>query len=106
MFLTNVFLHELVSDKYLVCIINSKFISEFQQNFLNNTQSFQINDGRKLPIIIPNKKLLSEFENLFDEAKKIKLSYFKNIISDQKHIKELEKIQIELDAKVEKLYNL
>ncbi len=98
--------NKLFSDKYIVCIINSKFISEFQQNFLNNTSSFQINDARKLPIVVPSKKTIEEFDFLFDEAKKIKLSYFKNIISDQKHFKELEKIQTELDTKVEKLYNL
>ena len=95
-----------ITDKYLVSIINSKFASEFQQDFLNNTSSFQINDARKFPIIVPSKKKLQEFIDLFDEAKKIKLAYFKNKISEEEQEKKLGKIQAKVDLEVEKLYNL
>ena len=97
--------NNLVSNKYLVCVINSELISEFQQNFLNNTSSFQINDARKLPIIIPRKEEIKEFEFLFDEAMKIKMSYFKNTLSEEQHLKALERIQKTLNSKVEKIYN-
>jgi len=99
-------INEKIDNKYLVCLINSKFISEFQQDFLNNTSHFQINDARKIPIIVPNKKKLKEFINIFDEAKNIKLSYFKNIITEEEQIKELEKIQLKIDIEVDQLYNL
>jgi hypothetical protein len=95
-----------LNDKYLVCLINSKFISKFQEDFLNNTSHFQINDARKLPIIVPSKKKLQEFIDLFDEAKKIKLAYFKNKISEEEQEKKLGKIQAKVDLEVEKLYNL
>ena len=95
-----------LNDKYLVCLINSKFISEFQEDFLNNTSHFQINDARKLPIIVPSKKKLQEFTNFFDESKKIKLAYFKNKISEEEQEKKLGKIQAKVDLEVEKLYNL
>ena len=97
---------KLFPDKYLVCLINSKFISEFQQNFLNNTSSFQINDARKIPIIVPSKKKLQEFINLFDEAKEIKLAYFKNKIFEEEQKRKLEKIQLKIDSEVVQLYGL
>ncbi len=40
-------------DLLFVCIINSKFISEYVDNFVNSTSNFQINDARQLPFIIP-----------------------------------------------------
>jgi hypothetical protein len=95
-----------IDDKYIVGLINSKFIAEFQENFLNNTSHLQMNDARKLPVIVPSKKKLQEFIDLFDEAKKIKLAYFKNKISEEEQEKKLGKIQAKVDLEVEKLYNL
>jgi len=95
-----------ISDKFLVCLINSKFISEFQQDFLNNTSSFQINDARKIPIIIPDKATLAKFDNLYDEAKKIKDNFFKNIITEDEHYKKLNFIESQNDLLVEKLYGI
>ena len=40
---------------YFVCLINSSFVSHYVNDFLNNTSIFQINDARKIPIIIPSK---------------------------------------------------
>jgi hypothetical protein len=95
-----------IDDKYIVGLINSKFIAEFQENFLNNTSHLQMNDARKLPVIVPSKKKLQEFIDLFDEAKKIKIVYFKNKISEEEQEKKLDKIQAKVDLEVEKLYNL
>jgi len=50
--------------------------------------------------------LTSKFIDLFDEAKKIKLAYFKNKISEEEQEKKLGKIQAKVDLEVEKLYNL
>ena len=67
----------LVSEKYIVCILNSKFISEFIDSFLNNTQTFQINDARRIPIIVPSNNLLKEFEELFEKAFMVKNNNFR-----------------------------
>lgn len=60
------------SDSYLVSLLNSSLIGGYIKVFINNTISFQINDARQIPIIIPTKK---EFEELFNLAFKIKKSY-------------------------------
>lgn len=95
---------ELISAKYLVCIINSTFASEFSFEFLNNTSTLQINDARKLPIIIPNKGQLKAFEKLFDKAYKIQLEKFDKISSEEVVNEKLVKIQLELDEMVNEMY--
>lgn len=94
------------TDKYLVCLLNSTFLSNYDFNFVNTTSSFQINDARQLPIIIPTKEQLADFEDLFDRAYQIKTEQFNkkitNVIADQK----LQEIQKELDEKTLTLYGL
>ena len=43
-----------VPEKYILCVINSTLISYYVDTFVNNTQTFQINDARQLPIIVRN----------------------------------------------------
>ena len=47
---------------YFVCLINSNSISFYVDGFINNTQTFQINDARQIPIIIPTEKELEELK--------------------------------------------
>jgi len=94
-----------ISDKYLVCIINSSFISNFQQNFLNNTASFQINDARRLPIVVPTKKISKQFINIFDSAEKVKNNFLNKKISFDEQIVRLSNIENENDLLVEKIYD-
>ncbi len=61
-------------DWYFVCLINSRFISLFVDNFINSTSHFQINDARQLPIIVPSQEKLQELLPLFQEAVQIKKS--------------------------------
>ena len=81
---------------YFVCLINSNFISFYVDEFVNNTQTFQINDARQLPIIIPNKDTLDKFEKLFKQAIQIKKGYLNEV--------ELDNIQQEIDILVNELY--
>lgn len=92
-----------ISDKVLVCLINSLFIGKYLKTFINCTVSFQINDARQLPIVIPNEFQLIEFEKLFDEAYHLQLEKFKDSIDNTFHLQKLQKI---LDEKVLKLYGL
>ena len=83
---------------YFVCLINSNFISFYVDEFVNNTQTFQINDARQLPIIIPDKTILGRFEQLFKEAIQIKKGKLKEIALDN--------IQQEIDILVNELYSI
>lgn len=93
-------------DKYLVALLNSTFISNYDFSFVNSTQTFQINDARQIPIIIPTNKQLSEFEHLFDRAYAIKVSQFDGEIAKTDAEKYLLEIQKELDDMVLSLYGL
>jgi len=93
-----------IDNRYLVCLINSKFIAEYQENFLNNTSHFQINDARKLPIIVPSKEITKKFIDIFKNTEKIKKSFYKKEISFNEQSIALSKIEKENDLLVEKIY--
>lgn len=96
----------LASDKYIISLLNSHFISEYDFNFVNNTQTFQINDARQLPIIIPTKQQLKDFEQIFDKACLIQKDKFNKKISKQEADNRLKLVQSQIDQMVYKLYNL
>ncbi|NLJ20007.1 MAG: restriction endonuclease [Bacteroidales bacterium] len=91
-------------DLLFVCLINSSFISEYVDIFINSTSHFQINDARQLPIIIPNAEQLLFFENIFNRAVAIQKDKFSGKISELSAEKELDNIQKELDNFVEEMY--
>ena len=67
-------LSQKVPEYYIISIINSKFMSEYVNDFVNNTQTFQINDARQLPIVVPSPEKLQELLPLFHEVIQIKKS--------------------------------
>ena len=95
-----------IPDWFFVCLINSKFISEYVNDFVNNTQNFQINDARQLPIIIPTQDQLDNFQKLFNDAYEIQLQKFDNEISTNKAEEKLADIQKKLDSYVYQYYGL
>ena len=95
-----------VPDWYIVCLLNSKYISEYIDDFINNTQTFQINDARVLPIIIPNKKQLTHLENIFNKAISIKKNYFNDKITKNEMEANLNHIQKKLDEEIFKIYEI
>jgi len=99
-------LSPLISDKFAVCMINSKLISEYVSDFINSTSHFQINDARQIPIIIPSKEQLVGFEDIFDRAHAIKVQQFEGKITRDLADKQLADIQKELDEKVYSLYKV
>ena len=94
------------SDKLFIAILNSTFISEYVFSFVNNTQTFQINDARQIPIIVPTKEQLKEFESIFDKAKEIKIKEFSSQITKEEAKKKLDSIQKVVDKMVYELYEL
>lgn len=95
-----------IPDWFFVCIINSTMISEYVNDFVNNTQTFQINDARQLPIRIPTSEQLKSFEAIFKSAYAIKLMQFSGEMSESLATKKLAKIQQELDEYVLEYYGL
>ena len=94
---------EKVPEFYMVALINSSFVSYYVDSFINNTQTFQINDARQIPIIIPSEKELLEISTIFNEAVKLKKKEFKTSILQ---IEELNSLQCELDKIVASIYRI
>lgn len=88
-----------VSDAYIITIINSTFISIYVDNFVNNTQTFQINDARQLPVIIPYPDELKLATAFLIDAIEIKQSSNNNESI-------LQSLQVKVDNFVETLYHL
>jgi hypothetical protein len=65
-----------------------------------------MNDVRQLPIILPTKEQMKEYELLFNEASLIKEDLFNNIIEYPESEVKLEKIQKKLDKNVSHLYGI
>jgi hypothetical protein len=96
----------IVPESFIICVINSSFMSHYVDDFVNNTQTFQINDARQLPVIIASNEELKEYELLFSQAIKLKKKqylpeHFKNEIENELLI-----IQEKLDEMILKLYKL
>ena len=87
-----------VPEAFIICIINSTFMSHYVDDFVNNTQTFQINDARQLPFVIPDKAILSEFTEICKRAIEIKIHN-----NDETA---LQNIQSDLDCKTMALYCL
>ena len=91
-------LTEKVPEYYIICLINSTLMSYYVDNYVNNTQTFQINDARQLPIIIPSHDELYECRSIFNDAIKIKKT--------TNHTEDLRLLQIRLDNTVDKIYSI
>lgn len=99
-------LTNIVPKNCIISLINSTFISEYVNNFVNNTQTFQINDARQIPIIIPSKNQLEGFKVIFENAYRIKKEQFANNIAEEKANKLLVSLQKNLDGLVKELYSV
>ena len=91
-------LTEAVPEYYIISIINSTFMSYYVDTYVNNTQTFQINDARQLPIIVPNSQQCEHIKELFNSAVIIKKT------TNNEYL--LDKIQTELDETVFLIYSL
>lgn len=97
---------EYLPDWFFVSILNSTIVSEYDFNFINSTSSFQINDARQIPIVIPTKIQLSNFKEVFDEAYSIKKKQFTSDLNKEEAKKKLLEIQNKLDELVSELYGI
>ena len=95
-----------IPESFFICVINSNFISHYVDDYINNTQTFQINDARQIPIIIPSKNDLKLFNELFDDAINIKENQYSNKIRLEEAELKLSMIQEKLDNLTLKLYQI
>ncbi len=90
---------DLIEEDYIITLINSTFISHYVDNFVNNTQTFQINDARQLPVIIPQQEENEQAVKFVTKAIRIKKG---EVLANET----LDTIQKEVDLYVENLYHL
>ena len=97
---------DFIPVEYVICLLNSDFISNYVNDFVNNTSIFQINDARQLPIIIPADEVLAVFVEIFNSAFLIKRLESSNKIDKTEAAKQLTVLQEKLDVEVRKLYGV
>ena len=56
----------LVSDKFIIALLNSNFIAAYVKNMITITHTLQINDGRLIPVVIPSEQEHKEIVCLVD----------------------------------------
>lgn len=95
-----------IPEFYLVALINSTLFSYYVDSFVNNTQTFQINDARQLPILIPSESQLSQVKEIYDLAIQVKKQEFANQISKEQTEKYLANLQGKLDSFAYSLYGI
>ena len=94
----------LISDKYIVAVLNSTFIRYYVKQFITSTHTLQINEGRLIPIKIPDEDNLNNIEGTVDTILAITKDddYLQN---SQKQAK-LKVLEREIDQMVYQLYGL
>lgn len=83
---------------YFISIINTDFMSHYVDNFVNGTQTFQINDARQLPIIIPTIPQREALKRLFDSAVDCKMKH--------KSEENLKMIENKINALIKELFQV
>ena len=87
-----------VPEDYIITLINSTIFSLYVDTFVNNTQTFQINDARQLPIVVPSLPDIEASRRFVDRGICLKKSECCNCT--------LESLQSEVDNYVLNIYNL
>lgn len=97
---------EKVPNYYIISLLNSELVADIVDCFINNTQTFQINDCRFLPIPVPTQDQLTECKQFFDQAVGIQTQYFNGVISVNERDEKLEEIQKNVDEFSLKVYKI
>ncbi len=95
-----------VPNYYIISLLNSELIADIVDCFINNTQTFQINDCRFLPIPVPTQDQLVECKKIFDQAVDMQIKYFNGVISVTERDERLEYIQKIVDEFALKVYKV
>ena len=88
---------DLLSNKFIVALLNSNVLFDYYREFINCSVNIQINDIKQLPIIIPTKEFAFLIESLADKAIKKKQKLVDN---------DLEFIEEEIEDLIKTLYSI
>lgn len=55
-------------ERYMICLMNSRLIALYVDNFINSTSHCTTGDAKLIPIVIPSEKQLKSFVELFDKC--------------------------------------
>ena len=91
---------------YIISLLNSSFAASYVGSFINNTQTFGIDDARQLPIIIPNKEFLDKVEAIVEKAIAIQKASHTSVSSKRVTEEGLNALQEPIDSIVSILYGI
>ncbi|EHE8483655.1 hypothetical protein JMM23_002916, partial [Enterococcus faecalis] len=80
--------------------------SLYVDSFVNNTQTFQINDARQIPVIVPNQRQLKEIKILYDNAINLKKKYFNRELLKEDMIDKVTLIEKKINHLVYEIYGI
>jgi len=91
-------LTEKTPENYIIALINTTLMSYYVDTFINNTQTFQINDARQIPVIIPQVSHVEKANNIVKKAISIKINKEDESL--------LTKVQMDDDTLFEEIYGV
>ena len=93
---------DVLSSSFIISLLNSSFVASYVGSFINNTQTFGIDDARQIPVIIPTAEELSQIKEVVMQAISVKRMVNPTHLSE----KRLEEIQRQVDQYILQLYRI
>lgn len=97
---------DVLPASYIISLLNSSFAASYVGSFINNTQTFGIDDARQLPIIIPNKRLSDEILKVVQNAIAIQKDSLPTTSNKRETEERLSALQEQIDSMVSTLYGI
>lgn len=95
---------ENIPEYFFVCLLNSKLVAQYVDNFVNSTSHCTTGDAKLIPVIIPTSYELEKFKQIFYKAFKMKESVAKGIATELDIAKSLSETESLNDRLVALLY--
>ena len=93
---------DVLSSSFIISLLNSSFVASYVGSFINNTQTFGIDDARQIPVIIPTAEELLQIKEVVMQAISVKRMLNPTHLSE----KRLEEIQRQVDQYILQLYRI
>lgn len=93
---------DVLPASYIISLLNSSFAASYVGSFINNTQTFGIDDARQIPVIIPTAEELLQIKEVVMQAISVKRMVNPTHLSE----KRLEEIQRQVDQYILQLYRI
>lgn len=93
-------------EYFFVCLLNSRLVAQYVDNFINSTSHCTTGDAKLIPVIIPTKQELEKFREIFYKAFKMKQSVAKGIATDSEIAQSLLETEMLNDRVIAQLYSI